>query len=182
MEQTQDQRQFYKLHTQHPAILHFPVALGDIIEFPNGIPGFEDIHQFEIHSHEKYRPFLFMNAVGNADVGFICADVFYIDRNYEVRISNEVLDRLECESLQELAVLSIVTVGESAEKTTANLLSPLLINVKARKGLQVILEKSNYDINYPIWENLKNSNENGAADKDGTNTAKNNSDKEAQGF
>jgi len=156
-QENQTQNQYFTVQTQHPAVMRFPVSLGHTIDFPDGIPGFEHVKQYELRSYEEFRPFIFLNAVGDEDLGFICADIFFLRQDYEVNVSKEILDRLDCTDLQDLAVLSIVTVGTTAEETTANLFSPLLINVNTRKGMQVILENSNYPIQYPIWENLKTS-------------------------
>lgn len=144
-----------KLVRHEPSMMSFPVRLGEIVTFPNGLPGFEDIKQYRFRFEDGIQPFLFMDAQDDSGVSFVCVDTFYLVPDYEMNISSGLLKNLQIESLEDLAVFSIATVGESVEQTTANLMSPLLVNLKSLIGEQVILENTNYPVRFRIWDTLQ---------------------------
>lgn len=163
---------YHTVGSKRPCTMNFPVSSGVNIHFPHGIPGFEEVKDYELRSYKQFCPFLFMNAMNDADLGFVCTDIFFLRQDYEANISTQILEHLRCKNMENLALLSIVTVGQTAEETTANLLSPILINMEDRLGMQIILENSNYSIRYPIWENLK-KNMNQSNDTTDTNPSDN---------
>ena len=137
-----------------PALLHFPTKVGDIVEFPQGLPGFESECHFRFRMEEEYQPFLFMDALGDSPLCFVCVDTFYIRPDYQIRIPQETIRRLAIHEPQQVGVFSIVTVRAERTEITANLLSPLVVNVEIMRGEQVILEGSDYPVQFRIWDTL----------------------------
>lgn len=148
-------RSYWQIKKQAPVVMNFPVHLGNVVEFPEGIPGFEEVRCYQFRSEERFRPFLFMDAVGDYDLSFVCVDTFFVYPGYEVNLSPELTDALELDHLEDAAVFSIVNVANTVEDTTANLLSPLILNLKIMRGYQVLLEDSGYPVRYRIWEALQ---------------------------
>ena len=52
---------------------------------------------------------------------------------------------------ENILVHSIVTIGESFKDSTANLLAPIIVNTREKKGIQYILEKSLYGTKHQIF-------------------------------
>ena len=46
----------------------------------------------------------------------------------------------------------IVTVRTGPAMTTANLKAPLIVNLRTRKGVQLIIDDSQYSTKYPLWQ------------------------------
>jgi flagellar assembly factor FliW len=128
--------------------------LREPVSFPLGLPGFEEVRAYQFYMEENYAPFLFMDAVGANPLRFICIDSFSICPEYKFNIALEVRHRLELVEASSIAVLNIVTLGSEPSVVTANLMSPLIVNVETMIGEQVILENSKYSIYYPIWDSL----------------------------
>jgi len=135
-----------------PAILNFPTKIGEEVEFPQGLVGFEQIHRYRFRMEDQYRPFLFMDAIDNDEVSFICVDTFFVCPEYEANIPHEVAARLS--SIEHTAVFSIVTIRQDQDNITANLMSPLIIDLETQIGEQVILENSGYPVQYSIRDTL----------------------------
>jgi flagellar assembly factor FliW len=55
---------------------------------------------------------------------------------------------------EETIVLVTVTVPHDIKKMTVNLMAPVIINAKTRKGAQVILTEGDNDIHFPIYDIL----------------------------
>jgi len=135
-----------------PAVLNFPTKIGEEVEFPHGLLGFEQIRRYRFRLEDQYRPFLFMDAIDNDEVSFICVDTFFVCPNYEASLPREVA--LHLSSIERTAVFSIVTIRQDQDNITANLMSPLIIDLETQIGEQVILENSGYPVQYSIRDML----------------------------
>ena len=60
-------------------------------------------------------------------------------------------DKLNIKDEKDVAVYSIVVVPKDVKKMTANLLGPIIINVKERLGKQVILDDPRYTTKHYIF-------------------------------
>src|SRR5581483_6992558 len=83
-------------------------------------------------------------------VAFVVINPFTIYPNYDIEISDEDAADLSIKSSADVLVLSIVTVPEDLRFVTANLLSPLIVNMKTKLGKQILLTDTDYPINYRI--------------------------------
>ncbi|MDX9981099.1 MAG: flagellar assembly protein FliW [Lentisphaeria bacterium] len=131
-----------------------PVPLGATVSFPRGIPGFEQVTGWRFASAADIYPFLHMNAL-EENVGFVCIETFRICPDYRLHLPFPYGDTLALGAESRLAVLSIVTVGQRPEDTTANLMSPLVVNLDTRRGEQIILDSSPYPLKFRIWDHLR---------------------------
>jgi flagellar assembly factor FliW len=127
----------------------------NLFTFPKGILGFEDIHEYVFLLNEKVEPFIFMQALGKSALCFVCIETFILDENYELQLSDAQTKELGLERPEDALVLSLVTVKKKVEDITANLMSPIVINLKTCKAQQIIQENSNYPVQFKIWESLK---------------------------
>jgi flagellar assembly factor FliW len=155
METSTTDHRIRRICKRSPARMQFPVRLGGEVTFPHGIPGFENHTRFQFRLEDSLRPFLFMDSLEDPDLTFVCVDTFYIRDDYEVVLNPVVADCLDIRAFEEAAVLSIVTVGDSAAETTANLMSPLVVNLRTMVGLQVILEASEYPVQFHVWDAVR---------------------------
>jgi len=123
-----------------------------IISFPEGIPGFEEERQFVIVNNEdEQNPFHWLQSVNNPNLAFVIVNPFIIFSDYTIDLPETVQDRLKIKDEKDVAVYSIVVVPEDIKKMTANLLGPIIINVRERLGKQVILNDSRYTTKHYIF-------------------------------
>lgn len=113
-----------------------------MFHFRKGIPGFEQYTEFVIIQHDEH--FSLLQSVENEDVAFIIVDPFQFFSDYEFELSSTDLEELHIQDESEVAVRSIVTWGNEQSKITANLLAPLVFNVRNRTGKQVVLNIKGY--------------------------------------
>ena len=118
------------------------------IDFPNGLPGFEERRRFAALTFADSEPAVFLQSLEDQSLCFVTLPVLAIDRQYRLDVSEEDLALLELEREQqprigeEVACLAVLTLQESGP--TANLLAPIVINLVNLKAVQAIAPESSY--------------------------------------
>ena len=71
---------------------------------------------------------------------------------YEYEIPDDKAELLELTSAESLISLNIVTIPNNMpEKSTINLLAPVIINAANKKGMQLILQGSDFSVRQPLF-------------------------------
>lgn len=125
-----------------------------IIQFNSGIPSFLDEKEFYILPFAEEGPFLIMQSVKTPGLAFVIVSPFDFFRDYQVKLSDQVIETLKIESEENVAIFSILTIQEPFQKTTANLQGPIVINDKKKLGKQVILADSPYKTKHLLTSQL----------------------------
>lgn len=129
-----------------------------IINFLEGIPAFETEHEFVIVPYSNDTPFLFLQSVETPSLAFLMVDPFSFFGDYEFTIDDDVLDKLRIEKQEDILTFSFLTVHDGdVEKTTANLLAPIIINQNNCQGIQLILENTRYTTRHKLSDDEKNT-------------------------
>ncbi len=115
------------------------------IVFPEGLPGFGGMQRFSLF-HEVDQPtLLFMQSEVDPDLRFTVTDPALLKVQYEITLSDEECGLLQLDNPEDIAILVLLYSREdenglpSDKNINANFLGPLVINVKARIGIQKVL-------------------------------------------
>ena len=123
----------------------------EIIQFPDGILGFENIQKFVILSLEKESPFAILQSIEHVEVSFVIALPFVFKKDYEFDLSDEDKEELKITDPEDLITYSIVSLKEPFNSSTINLQAPVIINHKQKIAKQVVLQDSiTNQLRYPI--------------------------------
>jgi flagellar assembly factor FliW len=126
-----------------------------IIQFPAGLPGFEEEKFFLPIEQPQTAPLIFLQSLAHPDLCFITLPVLAVDPDYRLSISQEDLAELALpEDRQprigyEVLCLAIVSVAED-RLPTANLLAPVVVNLNVRRAVQAIQTESEYSHQQPL--------------------------------
>ncbi len=113
------------------------VELDKVILFPRGIIGFEHLREFILLQIREGAPLLVLQSMEEPGLGLLVADPFPFVPEYNLRVSDADQRTLQADSAADLAVLVTASIPPGRpEETALNLLGPILINHKARLGLQ----------------------------------------------
>ncbi|MDA8233881.1 MAG: flagellar assembly protein FliW [Clostridia bacterium] len=123
----------------------------DIINFPQGILGFEDIKRFIILSFEEQAPFKWLQALDDSDLAFVIAEPFLFFSDYEFDLSDEDQKMLEGSTIEQLGVYVILLMREKATDVSANLMAPIVVNLTKRKAKQVVLYNEKYSTKHCLF-------------------------------
>jgi len=142
--------------------VRIPVSDGNIFTFPDGVPAFEDYRQFVVYYDTQMQPFFFMKSLGlSPEISFVCVDPFMICKDYQIRLEHSDLQTLDLKRGEDAFVFTIVTVNDDPCDITVNLKGPVVLNMKNKRGRQVICEGSEYDVRYRVWDALSEIDDSG---------------------
>lgn len=126
-----------------------------VIEFPEGILGFDFIKKFIImDAEDQGSPFKWMQAYDEKDLAFVIIRPHDFMNEYELIISQNDLDDVKAENIDELITFAIVTIPENPREMTANLQGPIIINPVKRIGKQAISLSDRYRVRHNIIEEM----------------------------
>ncbi len=123
----------------------------DIITFDRGILGFEGMKQYVLMNFNQDSPFSYLQSVEEPDLTFVVVDPTAIWPEYKLELSPREVSDIGVETPDDVAVLAIVTIPGDPKRMTANLQGPVLVNVKNRKGKQVIVSTDKYTTRHKIF-------------------------------
>ncbi len=123
------------------------VPAASIIEVPAGIIGFPHATRYVMLEH-KY-PVSWLHAVDDPNLAFVVIDGFEIGQQFDFK---PPLTDKECDFKEEdeFAILIVVTVRPDPRLTTANLKAPIFVNMRNRRGVQVIFDDPRYSTRFPL--------------------------------
>jgi flagellar assembly factor FliW len=119
------------------------------MHFPAGLFGFESETRFLPIEVPALRPILFLQSVQRPDLCFVTMPILVIDPGYRLGLSPAELELAGLPDNRQPAIgedvlcLAILTLRKSGP-TTANLIAPLVINLRSRKAVQALMCDSDY--------------------------------------
>ena len=123
-----------------------------IVHFKNGIPAFEDEHEFIILPYDEESPYYFMQSVKSPDLAFLLTIPFLFFNDYTFEIDEESVKELGITNADQLFYYTMVTIPNgSIRYMTANLVAPIVLNGGNMQAKQVVLEKSNYTTKHRLF-------------------------------
>jgi len=127
-----------------------PRLSGQTIVFPLGLIGCETWRSFVLESDPSGDPVLTLRCLDQPGIAFWVADPFTIVSDYDVPINDAEGMSIRLKDLSDALVLCILTVRPPPVGVTANLLGPLVINVRERLGRQIVLSESKYSVRQQV--------------------------------
>ncbi len=123
-----------------------------IVHFKDGIPAFEDEHEFIILPYEEDSPYYFMQSLRSPDLAFLLTIPFLFFSDYTFEIDETTVKELDIKNSEAVFYYSMITIPNgSIRYMTANLLAPIVLNSENMQAKQVVLEKSNYTTKHRLF-------------------------------
>lgn len=123
-----------------------------IVHFENGIPAFEEEHEFLIIPYDEESPYVFLQSLSTPDLAFLMTIPFVFFPDYEFEIDDETLARLGIRDQEELLIYALLTLpGGKVGDMTANLMAPVVINTTNMQARQVVLDRSRYTTKHRLF-------------------------------
>lgn len=126
--------------------------LDEVIKFEKSIPGFEDAYNFIIKDIDKESSFKILQSIDDVNIGFVLISPFDVEEKYEIKLIDELIDRLNIKDSADVQLYSLVTLNSKVENITVNLKAPIVINIKDKKGEQFIVDKEKYKVKHPLMK------------------------------
>lgn len=133
-----------------------------IIEFENGIFGFEELRKFTIlrNSDNEESAVSWFQSIEEPLLAIPIINPFLVKPDYNPSVSESSLEGLGEINDDTAVIFTTLTVPKDVTKMTTNLKAPIIINFKEKKGSQVVAENEDYVVKYNVYEQLKKNNSN----------------------
>lgn len=126
------------------------VAEEALVTFPSGLVGFPSHRRFVVLDVEDTLEYQWLQSADEPSLAFVLVDMQVLNTDYQVEISDDSLRELEVHAADSLSLLAVVTIpADAPQRASANLRAPIVVNLRTRKGKQVILHES-IPIRYPL--------------------------------
>ncbi len=126
-----------------------------VLNFPAGLPGFENQTRFVLVEQPPVAPIVFLQSMTTPNLCFLAAPVNFIDAQYELSITRDDLQVLGMEGKGPfqpgagVLCLVILTAPENGP-LSANLLAPVVVDVRTRRAVQAVRVDSRYSHQHPL--------------------------------
>ena len=123
-----------------------------VISFPGGIPAFEHIREFALIPLPGSDLYFCLQSTKEPDTAFLLVKPWDFFPEYDIVLPDEDLKELSIHSREQTNLYNILTLGGNTGEVTANLLAPIVINVKTCLGKQVILPGEAYGTKHTLFK------------------------------
>ena len=123
-----------------------------IVHFKDGIPAFEEEHEFIIVPYDSESPYYFMQSLATPDLAFLITVPFLFFPDYEFELDDVVQRELDIMEQDDMLIYALITIpGGKIEDMTANLMAPVVLNKENMQAKQVVLDRSRYTTKHRLF-------------------------------
>lgn len=129
------------------------VAEDKVVRFAEGLPAFEEEHEFVVIPYDEKSPYFFLQSLATPDLAFLMTVPYIFFPEYEFQLDDDVTKKLEINTPEDIILYTLLTIPNGdITKMTANLMAPVVINNNTLAAKQVVLEKSRYTTKHPLFQ------------------------------
>ena len=136
------------MNIESPRFGTLTVDSDNIIEFPEGLAGFEACHRFTLfHPTDAEPKYFILQSLDDAALAFHIADPAHFGFSFKIDLSDAETALLKLADPLDAVVAVILWKDDdenSDAKLHANMNAPLVINIRERRGLQHIFARLDY--------------------------------------
>lgn len=123
----------------------------EILAFEQGLLGLPEYKKYILLSLDVDLPLALLQSTEEASIGFVVAFPYAFKKDFEFDLSEEDIQDLKIASPEDVITYAIVTLKESFDDSTINLLAPIVINTKNKTAKQIVLQdNSQYSLQFPL--------------------------------
>ena len=124
-----------------------------IIEFPEGLFGFEECTKFvPVAMEDGSDAIITLESLDDENISFIAMNPFMLVEDYEPKLSEIDKKKLDYDKDEDLSFYVLAVVKKPTEESTVNLKCPIVVNAIKKKGVQVILNGDEYGFRHTLKE------------------------------
>jgi flagellar assembly factor FliW len=124
----------------------------DVINFPAGIPGFEDKRSWILVGDEE-NAVMWLHSIEDGSLALPVTTPEAIKSDYNAKIPRESLEQIGELDITAVILLIVVAIPPGRPwDMTANLRAPIVVNWSSRVATQAIALNEDYDFRYPVLD------------------------------
>lgn len=130
----------------------------DVINFPVGIPGFEDKHQWILVGEED-NAIMWLHSADDGALALPVTTPEAVKSDYSAKIPRESLEQIGESDMKNVVLLIVVAIPPGRPwDMTANLRAPILVNMGSRTATQAIALNEDYDFRHMVLDDRTREN------------------------
>lgn len=126
----------------------------DVIQFPEGLLGFETLRQFVLLDDPNDEIFAWLQSCEEPAIAFPVLEPELFSEKYQINLTRHDLESLQA-TAEGIRGFAIITIPSDPTHMTANLKAPVVVNVAKRLARQCVLQDNNLAIREPIFTKLQ---------------------------
>ena len=126
------------------------VAEDRIINFVQGVPGFERLKRVILIDHDAEGVFRWLQAVDDPAVAFLLTDPNQFRPEFVVPLRKADADCLGVKDPSSLITLVMVCVSHETKELSLNLKGPVVFNAENMLAIQCVLDREDCPSHFPI--------------------------------
>ncbi|HOJ68530.1 MAG TPA: flagellar assembly protein FliW [Candidatus Hydrogenedentes bacterium] len=129
----------------------------DVLTFTQPIIGFIQFRRFVLLPGPEGGSLFWLQSVEKGDLAFLLVNPYDIMPDYTVQLSDHDLAELGTVSREVLKVFTLLVVPPNPAEIRTNLRAPILINPVTRLAKQLVMDRSDYPIQYYLIQHAASS-------------------------
>jgi len=123
--------------------------------FPLGLPAFEGEKRFVPIELPGSEPLLFLQSAATPELCFLTFPILVVDPDYELALATEDRAAIGLEESgqprigEDVLALALLSVRDGFP-VTANLMAPVVVNLKSGEGVQAVRHDARYSFEQPV--------------------------------
>lgn len=127
-----------------------PEPAEPVVELVRPLLGFRGVRRFTLSQLAEDGSLYALRAVEDPALRFLLIPAGRYFPDYAPVVDDAVVEELGIETPDDVLVLVLLTAASSVAATTANLLAPVLVNVRNRQAAQVVLDDPSLSLHAPL--------------------------------
>jgi flagellar assembly factor FliW len=130
------------------------IDLEQAFHFDEGLLGFPEAHRFALIDANPDADLYWLQSLEDGSLAFLATVPWTHFATYEPEISDDETDSLDLTSPDDASLLCLLTVDRANDRVSANLLGPVVINMRNRRAKQIVLHDANWPVDALLGEQL----------------------------
>lgn len=127
----------------------------DIINFSEGLLGFENLTKFFVVDPGDSTLILWLQSTDNAAVAFPMIEPKIFKPDYIAKLLPADMNSVQLENISNAKIYSILTIPSDITTMSANLKAPIVINNEKNIARQIVLQDNKLSVKYDMYKELK---------------------------
>ncbi len=121
-----------------------------LLQMVQPLAGFPDMRRFALARLDETGLVCDLRSIDDPELRFVVVPSGPFFADYSPEIDDAIVAELGVESADDLIALLVVTLGDTSEDATANLLAPVLVNHRTRLAGQYLLGDTDLPMRAPL--------------------------------
>jgi len=127
----------------------------DVINFSEGLLGFEKLNQFFVVDPGDSTLILWLQSIEDEKIAFPIIEPKIFKPDYVAKLLPADMNSVSLESISDAKIYSILTIPSNITEMSANLKAPIVINNNKKIAKQIVLQDNKLNVKYEMYKELK---------------------------